>query len=128
MEKCTFCVQRINRARREAARQGSALADDAIQPACAQACPTATLIFGNWNDPNSRINRLAEDPRRYFVLEHLGTAPAVLYLKKVDPTLPDQAVDGEPSAARRPSPAPSPPSASSPIRREAEGRWLVVES
>jgi molybdopterin-containing oxidoreductase family iron-sulfur binding subunit len=129
MEKCTFCVQRINRARRDAARRESALSDDAIQPACAQACPTATLIFGNWNDPNSRINRLAEDPRRYFVLEHLGTAPAVLYLKKVDPTLPDEtAGQGGPGRAVRSAPSRSQPSAQTPIRLEREGRWLVVES
>ncbi|HEY3109282.1 MAG TPA: 4Fe-4S dicluster domain-containing protein [Chloroflexota bacterium] len=85
IEKCTFCVQRINRAKREAKAAGRALADGELQPACAQTCPTDALIFGDWNDPDSRLNRLKRDPRGYRLLEHLGTEPAVLYLKKVDP-------------------------------------------
>ena len=85
IEKCTFCIQRIRRTKREAERVGRRVADGELQPACAQACPTSTLIFGNREDPNSRVNRLAADPRRYTLLEHLGTEPAVVYLKKVDP-------------------------------------------
>jgi molybdopterin-containing oxidoreductase family iron-sulfur binding subunit len=122
MEKCTFCVQRINRGRRDGARAGSAQLGERIQPACAQACPTSTLVFGDWNDPNSRINRLAEDPRRYFVLERIGSAPAVLYLRKVDPNAPDEVPQ------QRAGSAASPQAVGSVIRREAEGRWLVVES
>jgi Fe-S-cluster-containing dehydrogenase component len=86
IEKCTFCIQRINRTRRTASREGRTVRDGELQPACAQACPTNTLIFGNWKDPASRINRLAEDPRQYRLLDHLGTEPAVVYLKKVDPS------------------------------------------
>ncbi|MFN0073359.1 MAG: 4Fe-4S ferredoxin, partial [Chloroflexota bacterium] len=86
MEKCTFCVQRINRAKRGAAAQGRAVADGELQPACAQACPTATLIFGNWKDSGSRIRQLAESQREYSLLERYGTEPAVIYLKKVDPS------------------------------------------
>ena len=85
IEKCTFCIQRINRTRRMANREGRTVRDGELQPACAQACPTNTLIFGNWKDPASRINRLAADPRQYRLLDHLGTEPAVVYLKKVDP-------------------------------------------
>ena len=85
IEKCTFCVQRINRARREAGAAGRTVADGELQPACAQACPTDALIFGNWKDQNSRINRLARDQRNYQLLGHLGTQPNVVYLKKVDP-------------------------------------------
>jgi molybdopterin-containing oxidoreductase family iron-sulfur binding subunit len=90
MEKCTFCIQRINRAKREAARSGQPLADGRLnlQPACAQACPTDTLIFGDWNDPASRINALARGPRAYKLLGELGTEPNVVYLKKVDPSAP----------------------------------------
>ena len=62
---------------------GRRVRDGELQPACAQACPTSALVFGNWAEPGSRINRLAEDPRHYRVLEHLGTEPAVVYLKKV---------------------------------------------
>ncbi|HZO28290.1 MAG TPA: 4Fe-4S dicluster domain-containing protein [Chloroflexota bacterium] len=85
IEKCTFCIQRINRTRRTAHQEGRTIRDGELQPACAQACPTNTLIFGNWKDPSSRINRLAADPREYRLLDHLGTEPAVVYLKKVDP-------------------------------------------
>jgi molybdopterin-containing oxidoreductase family iron-sulfur binding subunit len=85
IEKCTFCVQRINRAKREAKAAGRALADGELQPACAQTCPTDALIFGDWNDPDSRLNQLKRNPRGYRLLEQLGTEPAVLYLKKVDP-------------------------------------------
>ena len=123
IEKCTFCLQRINRSEREARQRGRPLQDGELQPACAQACPTATLIFGDWNDPRSRIRRLAEDPRAYRVLEHYGTEPAVVYLKKVDPASAPAARE-RPPASRPPAPAASGPV----LRREAEGRWLVVES
>ncbi len=85
MEKCTFCIQRIRRVSREAARQGRPVRDGELQPACAQACPTDALVFGDWNDPNSRVNQLAQDARSYRLLEHLGIEPVVIYLKKVDP-------------------------------------------
>jgi molybdopterin-containing oxidoreductase family iron-sulfur binding subunit len=85
MEKCTFCVQRINRAKREAKAEGRPLVDGDIQPACAQACPTSALIFGDRNDPNSGVSQLAQSSRGYHLLEELGTEPAIVYLKKVDP-------------------------------------------
>jgi len=94
IEKCTFCVQRINRTRRDAQSEGRQVADGELQPACAQACPTDALVFGNWKDPNSRINRLARDTRNYHLLGHLGTQPNVVYLKKVDPNLPKQTDEG----------------------------------
>jgi Fe-S-cluster-containing dehydrogenase component len=86
MEKCTFCVQRINRAKREAAQSGREVADGELQTACAQACPTDALIFGNLKDPESRVSQLSNDPRHYTLLGELGTEPAVIYLKKVEPT------------------------------------------
>src|SRR5262249_17740027 len=86
MEKCTFCIQRINRAKRSAARANRTVADGELAPACAQACPTSALIFGNLKDPNSRVSRLANDPREYHLLGELGTEPAVVYLKKVEPS------------------------------------------
>ncbi len=84
MEKCTFCVQRIRRVTREAARDGQALEDGDIQPACAQACPSNALVFGDLNNPDSEVSRLAESRRRYRVLGELGTDPAVIYLKRVE--------------------------------------------
>jgi Fe-S-cluster-containing dehydrogenase component len=88
IEKCTFCIHRINRAKRDEKRSGQTLRDGDIQPACAQACPTDALVFGDWKDANSRINRLARDPRNYQLLGELGTEPVVVYLKKVDPSAP----------------------------------------
>jgi molybdopterin-containing oxidoreductase family iron-sulfur binding subunit len=84
MEKCTFCVQRINRATREARRTGQESAIDELQPACAQACPTDALVFGNLNNPNSRVSQLFEDDRAYILQESIGTQPNVRYLKQVD--------------------------------------------
>ena len=85
MEKCTFCIHRLNRGKREEERSGRPMRDGDVQPACAQACPTNALIFGDWNDQNSRINRLRRDTRHYTMMEDLGTEPVVVYLKKVDP-------------------------------------------
>ncbi|MBI4504526.1 MAG: 4Fe-4S dicluster domain-containing protein [Chloroflexi bacterium] len=85
MEKCTFCVQRIRRTERQAKREGRALKDGDVQPACVQACPTDALVFGDISDTGSRVSRLAQDKRHFRVLESLGTDPVVFYLKKVDP-------------------------------------------
>ena len=90
MEKCTFCIQRIRRTTREARKEGRELEDGVLQPACVQACPTDTLSFGDLNDPNSKVSRLAQDNRSYKLLERLGTEPSVIYLKKVDPHATEQ--------------------------------------
>jgi molybdopterin-containing oxidoreductase family iron-sulfur binding subunit len=83
MEKCTFCVQRIEEARAEAARQGLALQDGDIQTACQQSCPAQAIVFGNLNDARSRVAQQARGPRRYRVLEELNVRPAVSYLTLV---------------------------------------------
>jgi len=62
MEKCTFCIQRIRRAREEAIARGVPLQDGDVQPACVQTCPTDALIFGDLNDPESRVAQLARSP------------------------------------------------------------------
>ncbi|MDP3063573.1 MAG: 4Fe-4S dicluster domain-containing protein [Chloroflexota bacterium] len=84
MEKCTFCVQRIRRASRNAARDGRELKDGEFAPACVQACPTSALTFGNMEDPGSQVNRLRANRRAYRLLEERATEPSVTYLKKVD--------------------------------------------
>ena len=91
MEKCTFCVQRIRRTTRDAEADGGTVEDGAreLNPACVNACPTDTLVFGNAKDPNSKLSKLRakeldEDGRGYGLLEELGTGPNVTYLKKVD--------------------------------------------
>ena len=67
----------------EARRTGQPLADGNIKTACEQACPTQAIVFGDLNDPKSRVAGLATSGRAYRVLEELGTAPAVRYLKVV---------------------------------------------
>src|SRR5207248_7826000 len=63
MEKCTYCVQRINRARIESEREDRKIADGEIKTACQQSCPADAIVFGNVNDPNSRVSRLTSQKR-----------------------------------------------------------------
>jgi anaerobic selenocysteine-containing dehydrogenase/Fe-S-cluster-containing dehydrogenase component len=84
MEKCSFCVQRINDAKDHAKDEGRMVADGEIKPACVQSCPTEALVFGDINDPNSKVSKLAHSDRAYKVLDHhLNTQPAVNYLENV---------------------------------------------
>ena len=97
MEKCTFCVQRIRRSSREADKEGEELQDGdrALNPACVNACPTEALMFGNLNNPESKVAKKAEKELRgttparkggrgYHLLDEFGTHPKVVYLKKYD--------------------------------------------
>ena len=83
MEKCTFCVQRIQEAKLEAKRQGRPLRDGRLQTACQQSCPAQAIHFGDLNDPNSKVAQLMASGRRYRVLEELNVRPSVGYLKVV---------------------------------------------
>jgi molybdopterin-containing oxidoreductase family iron-sulfur binding subunit len=83
MEKCTFCVQRIEEAKIEARRQGQPLRDGDIQTACQQSCPAQAIVFGDLNDPTSRVARLAASRRSYQVLGELNVRPSVSYLNLV---------------------------------------------
>ncbi len=83
MEKCSFCVQRIEAARIDSRRTGEPLADGQIQTACQQSCPAQAIVFGDINDPKSRIAELARDRRRFAVLEEFNFRPAVNYLAVV---------------------------------------------
>ncbi|MFB3916173.1 MAG: TAT-variant-translocated molybdopterin oxidoreductase [Terriglobales bacterium] len=80
MEKCTFCVQRIQAGKISAKTRGVAIADGDVQTACQQSCPAQAIVFGDLNDPKSRVSRLMKDPRRYRVLAELNVRPAVGYL------------------------------------------------
>jgi Fe-S-cluster-containing dehydrogenase component len=81
MEKCSFCIQRIRGGKETAKLENRALRDGEVQPACAQTCPPDAIVFGNLNDPDSHVARLARSPRRLRLLEDLGTEPSVIYLK-----------------------------------------------
>ncbi len=93
MEKCTFCVQRIQNAKIHARAQArsrhtgavdAALPDGTVETACQQACPTEAIVFGDLNDPKSRVSRLSKDGRAYKVLDHhLNTQPSISYLDRV---------------------------------------------
>ena len=83
MEKCTFCVQRIRGAQNRARLEDRNVQDGDITPACAQACPSEAIVFGDLHDKTSRVAALARDPRGYHVLAGLNTQPAITYLAKV---------------------------------------------
>jgi Fe-S-cluster-containing dehydrogenase component/anaerobic selenocysteine-containing dehydrogenase len=83
VEKCSFCVQRIQEKKLQAKLENRTLKDNEIKPACMQACPAGAIVFGNLNDKNSKVSKLFDDPRRYHLLEELHTLPSTGYLTKV---------------------------------------------
>lgn len=83
MEKCTYCVQRINFARREAAIEQRTVADGEILTACQAACPTRAIIFGDTNNEKSLVAQLKQHPLNYGMLADLGTRPRTTYLAEV---------------------------------------------
>jgi molybdopterin-containing oxidoreductase family iron-sulfur binding subunit len=83
MEKCTFCTQRIEKAKIRAKNEERPVADGEIVPACAQACPTDAIVFGDLNDPASRVRKLHEHQRSYALLAGLNARPRNHYLGKI---------------------------------------------
>ena len=84
MEKCSFCVQRIQDGKERARDEDRPVRDGDVSPACAQSCPAQAIVFGDMNDPASRVTQLSADARAYHALSVFNTRPAVTYLKKVD--------------------------------------------
>jgi len=82
VEKCVFCIHRIRRSRLEANREGRPLRDGDVEPACVQSCPTGARFFGDLDDQESKVARLAESPRAFRLKEELGTKPKCIYLKE----------------------------------------------
>lgn len=82
MEKCTFCIQRIRAAEINAEKEKRQLKDGEFNPACVQSCPTEALVFGDLDDPESRVSRLAKSNRAAKLLPDLGTKPKVTYLRR----------------------------------------------
>ncbi|HEU0208664.1 MAG TPA: TAT-variant-translocated molybdopterin oxidoreductase [Candidatus Udaeobacter sp.] len=97
MEKCTYCVQRIEEAKIAALARASASADtriprDSFTTACAQACPTEAIVFGDIKDPESRVSKLKQQDRNYGILEYLNVIPRTSYLARLrnpNPKMPD---------------------------------------
>jgi molybdopterin-containing oxidoreductase family iron-sulfur binding subunit len=82
VEKCTFCIQRLRKAREKAEAEGRPFDATDFQPACVQTCTGHARYFGDLDDPDSLVSKLAHSPRAFRLLEELGTQPKVYYLKQ----------------------------------------------
>jgi len=83
MEKCTYCVQRISEHRIDAERENRRIQDGELQTACQQSCPANAIIFGNINDPESKVSKLKAEARNYSLLADLNTRPRTTYLAQI---------------------------------------------
>jgi molybdopterin-containing oxidoreductase family iron-sulfur binding subunit len=89
MEKCTYCVQRINEAKIEAQKQNRPVHDGEVVTACQAVCPTRAIVFGNVNDSSSQVARLKKSPLNYSLLAELNTVPRTSYLARLRNPHPD---------------------------------------
>jgi MoCo/4Fe-4S cofactor protein with predicted Tat translocation signal len=99
MEKCTYCVQRITKARITSEEQDRRVRDGEILTACQEVCPSQAIIFGDLNDPDSKVNKVKQSQRNFGVLEELNTRPRTTYLAAVwnpNPAMPPLAAQQQP--------------------------------
>jgi molybdopterin-containing oxidoreductase family iron-sulfur binding subunit len=83
MEKCTYCLQRIQRAKIRAKNERRPVRDGEFTTACAQVCPTGAIVFGDLNDPESQVAKLHEHNRAYALLTEINTRPRTLHMARV---------------------------------------------
>lgn len=94
MEKCTYCVQRIESVKIQAKNERRAVRDGEIVPACAQTCPTEAIVFGDLNDPGSRVAKLHAQPHSYALLSELNIKPRTRYMARLNNALAEPASGG----------------------------------
>jgi len=83
MEKCTYCIQRIQKSYIKAENERRSLADGEVVTACQSACPTQAIIFGDINNPSAQVSQVRLSPLNFSVLEELNTVPRTTYLAKL---------------------------------------------
>ncbi len=83
VEKCSFCIQRIQDSKLKAKMENRDIIDGELKSACMQSCPTKAIVFGDLNNKESQVSKLFENERNYHLLEELHTLPSVGYLTKV---------------------------------------------
>jgi molybdopterin-containing oxidoreductase family iron-sulfur binding subunit len=91
MEKCTYCVQRINQSKIDARKENRPIRDGEVITACQSACPTQAIVFGNLRDPSSQVAKLKKSPLNYSLLAELNTLPRTTYLARIRNPNPDLA-------------------------------------
>jgi len=84
VEKCTFCHHRVVKAREETRAAGREMRDGDVTPACAESCPAGAIVFGDLDDPTSRVSEMTRNPRAFRLHADLGTKPKVYYLAERD--------------------------------------------
>jgi len=101
MEKCTYCVQRIQEAKIKSKRTGQPIKDGDIKTACQQACPADAIVFGDLDEKGSRVAKWREKDRAYRLLAELGTRPRTTYLGKIRNPNPAMGGAGEKHASAK---------------------------